>query len=137
MKKRNIISFILFLLYLGFVAWCCFGHFDSLPNISRNIFGFPTDKVVHFLMFFPFAFLCFASFDYLAKNRWKALLLLVGVLVVGLLVAVSTEAGQSLTTYRAADTLDFKADAIALASASIIILIIILLRKTDKNKLNV
>ncbi len=134
MKKRNIISFILFLLYLGFVAWCCFGHFDSLPNISRSILGFPTDKVVHFVMFFPFAFLCFASFDFLAGKKWKALLLMAAVFVIGLLVATATEAGQSLTTYRSADPLDFKADALALGLASLIIAVIILARKTKTNE---
>ena len=133
MKVRNIISFILFLLYLGFVAWCCFGHFDNLPNVGREILGFPTDKVVHFLMFFPFAFLCFASFDFLSHKRWQALLLLVAVFALGLLVAVATEAGQSLTTYRSGDPKDFMADAIALGAASFIIVIIILLRKTKTN----
>ena len=134
MKTRNIISLILFLLYLGFVAWCCFGHFDNLPNVGREIFGFPTDKVVHFLMFFPFAFLCFASFDFLAGKRWQSLLLLVAVAALGLLVAVATEAGQSLTTYRSGDPRDFAADAIALAAAAFIIIIIILLRKPKTNE---
>ena len=134
MKKRNIISFILFLLYLVLVAWCCFGHFDNLPKVSRSILGIPTDKVVHFIMFFPFAFLCFASFDYLAGKKWKALLLMAVVFIVGLIVATLTEAGQSLTSYRTADPLDFKADAMALGVASLIITVIILARKTKTNE---
>ena len=54
MSKRDRIFFVLFLAYLGLVVWCCFGNFGSMPNVQREMFGIPTDKVVHFVMFLPF-----------------------------------------------------------------------------------
>lgn len=64
MRKRNILTLALLVVYLGMVGWCCFGHFSDLPDIGQdNLFGIPMDKVVHFLMFFPFPILCYLAFS--------------------------------------------------------------------------
>ena len=129
MGRKNIFGLVLFIIYLCLVAWCCFGHFDSLPDVGKDFFGIPMDKVVHFIMFFPFPFLCFWSFDYLAGSRLQGVLLTLGVLLAGCLVAGATEVGQYFTTYRSGDPADFLADFLALASGSVLVLIIFLSSK--------
>ena len=118
MKKRNLIFLFLLLVYLGLVAWLCFGHFEGLPKVQQDFIGIPLDKVVHFLMFLPFPFLCFKAFDYMTKTSWHALLAVLAIFVVGCLIAAATEIGQSHTAYRSGDPNDFLADILALGIAS-------------------
>ena len=124
MKKRNFIYLILLLVYLGLVTWLCFGHFDGLPKVQKDFFGIPVDKVVHFLMFLPFPFLSFKTFDYLAKKPWQAVLASLVIFAVGCAIAAGTEIGQSKTAYRSGDPNDFLADILALGIASIVTLAI-------------
>ena len=124
--RKNVIWFVLFLIYLGFVAWCCFGKFDNMPNVTKEFMGIQIDKIVHFIMFLPFPFLCFRSFSFLATGPWRAILSLVVIFLAGCLIAAGTEIGQSFTANRVADTKDFIADAIALATGTLITLIIYL-----------
>ena len=42
----------------------CFTSSDKLPDIQKTIFGFPTDKVAHFLMFLPFPILFYMAWDH-------------------------------------------------------------------------
>ena len=132
MRNRNRIFLILFLIYLGIVLWCCFGQFDSLPDIQSQILGIPTDKVVHFVMFLPFVFLAYMSFSSMPKKRSQAILLALAALAVGAFIAIATEIGQSFTTYRSGDAWDFVADASGLVLAFIFVLIIILASKRLK-----
>ena len=125
MSKSGRIFLLLFIAYLALVAWCCFGHFDSLPDIQSELFGIPTDKVVHFLMFLPFVFLGYMAFSSLTKKRWQSVLLALAVLGAGALIAVATEVGQSFTTYRSGDPLDLAADACGLALAFIVVIVLI------------
>ena len=53
-QKQKIAFRILFFLYIAAVLYLCFGRFDNAPSIELNLWGIPTDKIVHFLMFFPF-----------------------------------------------------------------------------------
>ena len=53
----------------------------------------------------------------------------VGALAAGALMAVATELGQSLTTYRSGDAWDFAADAAGLGVALVCVLIIIFTNK--------
>ena len=120
MKKHNLIFLILLLVYLGLVAWLCFGHFEGLPKIQKDLFGIPFDKVVHFLMFLPFPFLSFKAFDYLTKKSWQAILALLVIFVIGCGIAAATEIGQSHTAYRSGDPNDFLADILALGIATVV-----------------
>ena len=45
---------VLLILYLGAVAWLCFGSFDNAPSIKESFLGIPTDKLIHFSMFLFF-----------------------------------------------------------------------------------
>ena len=132
MSKRKIIGLVLFLVYLGLVAWCCFGYFDDLPKPTQYILGIPIDKIVHFLMFVPFPFLCYMAFGPERGRSWKSVLTVFIAFLTGCLVAAATEIGQSYTSHRTADPKDFMADAIALAVASLVALVIILLRNNKK-----
>lgn len=125
MKKRNILSLVLFIIYLGAVAYCCFGHFNDIPDIGQdNLFGIPMDKVVHFLMFFPFPILCFMTFAGQTRKSWHTVLTAGVVFLTGCAVAALTEIGQSFTDYRSGDILDFAADVTALALSTFIVTII-------------
>lgn len=114
---------ILFLLYVAGVLLLCFGKFDSTPSVPLELWGIPTDKLVHFGMFLPFPVLAYMAFGQ-KYITIKAALLFTGVtFIVGLLLALGTEWGQAhLTEYRSGDPWDFLADAIALATGSLLVL---------------
>ena len=124
MPRRSIIGSILLLVYLGVLAWCCFGNFESLPSVQKSFFGIPTDKVVHFIMFLPFPMLCFWSFNFIAMKPWKMILAVLAVFLIGCAIAAGTEIVQSFTSYRTADPKDFVSDIIALGVSTLIFLLI-------------
>lgn len=134
LNRINKAALILFILYLAVVGYCCFWDFHSLPNVGPTLLGFPMDKVVHFIMFFPFPILCFLAFDSHTKKPWQALLAVTIVFIVGCLVAAVTEIGQSFTTYRSGDKNDFIADVLAIAVSSVITLTVDLLKMKIKSK---
>ncbi len=124
MRKRRVPALLLFILYLCAVAYCCFGHFNDLPQLGRDsLWGIPMDKVVHFLMFFPFPVFCYAAFRPQNRKGWRVPVAVAIILVVGCAVAAGTEIGQSFTTYRSGDPMDFLADFTALAGASALTLL--------------
>ena len=85
------------------------------------------DKIVHFLMFFPFPFLVFFSFGKRGNKAWKAILKTLLVFAVGCVLAGVTEIVQGKLGYRSADILDFRADGLSLAVASLVTFILRLL----------
>ena len=96
-----------------------------MPDVQRSFWGIPTDKIVHFLMFFPFPILAFLAFDGYSAKPWLSVLGTVAIFAAGILLAVGTEVGQArLTTYRSGDVNDFKADLLALGISSLIVLLI-------------
>ena len=122
--KKNLLFKILLILYLAAVAWLCFGRFENLNDVPKNFWGIPTDKIVHFLMFFPFPILCFLAIDRFTTKWWHSLLFTCAVFLCGCLVAGATELGQLQTSYRSGDITDFYADALALALSSLVVLIV-------------
>ena len=134
MGRRDILFLILFIIYLGLVAWCCFGHFESMPEVRRYILGIPTDKVVHFAMFLPFVILGYPACDFLATGHRRGIIILVLVFLAGLLVALATEKGQSLTSYRSGDPLDLAADVTGLATGAVIVIATLLIKKRVTNR---
>lgn len=123
-NKRRLIGIILLIAYVATVCYLCFGHFDNVPDVPKFIFGIPIDKIVHFCMFLPGPFLLWLSFGDICKKPWHSVLFIICAFLIGCLVAGATEIGQSYTTYRSGDPLDFKADALSVALSSIITLII-------------
>lgn len=120
--NQKILFRILFLLYLTGVLYLCFGRFDNAPSVEWSLFGIPTDKLVHFCMFFPFPLLAFLAFDRYTETARQTLAFMGITLAVGLLLAVGTEWGQAhFTDYRSADPWDFVADTSALVVSSILV----------------
>ena len=122
-RQRLLAARIVFALYLAAIVWLCFGQFDSVPDIPRSYWGIPTDKIVHFLMFFPFPVLAYYAFDRYSDRfgtsvRWTAV-----TFGAGLLIAAGTEVGQArLTSYRSGDIHDFNADFLAIGISTLIVL---------------
>lgn len=113
-------------LYLAALLFLCFGRFSSLPSVPWTIWGIPSDKVMHFLLFIPFPILTFQAF-YRGESPW---LLFLGVIVSGCLLATGTELGQRyLTTYRFGDWKDLLADAVGIAAGSLPLILWIIFQK--------
>ena len=123
MTRRQLLwARILFGLYLVAVAVLCFGKFDGAQAAPRDLWGIPTDKIVHFLMFFPFPILaCLASGGYRGE-RWQATFRTVIAFLAGCAFAAATEWVQTWLSYRSGDPVDFGADALALLLSSAIVL---------------
>ena len=114
---------ILFFLYLGAVLFLCFAKFESLPRAEWTLLGIPSDKVVHFCMFFPFPILAFLAFDQYTHTVPASLGFTALTLAVGILLALATEWGQSyFTDWRKGDPKDFLSDLIALILSSALVL---------------
>ena len=127
-RRQLIISRILFAVYLIAVAVLCFGHFSSTEDVPEYLWGIPTDKIVHFLMFFPLPVLAYLAFDRYREKRPGALLGAVLTFLGGCACAAGTELVQSRLSYRTGDPADFQADVLALAAGTVFILVIILLK---------
>ena len=123
-SRRHKIAFqVLFFLYIALLLFLCFGQFQNVHSIPRTILGIPSDKVVHFCMFFPFPILAFLAFDQYTDTVRQSVLFSGITFVVGILLALGTEWGQAhLTRYRSGDTRDFLADSLALVLGTLIVL---------------
>ena len=119
---------IAFAVYLAAVLVLCFAKFPSTDDVPKELWGIPMDKIVHFLMFFPFPLLAYLAFDRYRERRWSAAPWTGVALAGGALFAAFTELVQSRLSYRSGDPADFKADFIALLICSVIVLIVILLK---------
>lgn len=122
MGEKRVIQKIAFLLYLIAMGYLCFGHFDNMPEVEKTILGIRWDRWVHFLMFLPFPFLLYESFNWPVRIRRHSFLLTAGILAAGCIIAFGTEFIQGLTSYRAYDIHDFYADGAALLISSAIVL---------------
>jgi len=130
MKGRRLIARILFFLYLAAVLVLCFGQFKDAPSVSWTLLGIPSDKLVHFCMFFPFPILAFLAFDKYTETPRSTFLFSGITFLVGVALAFGTEWGQAhLTTYRSGDPLDWVADISALFISTLIVIIWDLLKQ--------
>ena len=130
MKGRRLIARILFFLYLAAVLVLCFGQFKDAPSIPWTLLGIPSDKLVHFCMFFPFPILAFLAFDKYTETPRSTFLFSSITFLVGVALAFGTEWGQAhLTTYRSGDPLDWLADISALFISTLIVIIWDLLKQ--------
>lgn len=129
MTRRQLIwARILFAVYLAAVAFLCFGQFSSTEDVPMDLWGIPTDKVVHFLMFFPFPLLAFLAFGGYQGPVGKAVLKTAVAFLAGCAFAAGTEWVQTRLPYRSGDPVDFQADALALLFSSIIVLLLVLVK---------
>ena len=122
MDKKKLILRVLFFIYLAAVLYLCFGKFENTPNVPWSILGIPSDKLVHFCMFFPFPILAFLAFDRFTNTVPASLAFGGCTLVVGVLLAMGTEWGQAtLTDYRSGDRMDLLADCLALFISTVLV----------------
>ena len=129
MTRRQLIwARILFAVYLAAVAFLCFGRFDSSQDVPMDLWGIPTDKVVHFLMFFPFPLLACLAFGGYRGKPGQAVLKTVLAFLAGCAFAAGTEWVQTRLPYRSGDPVDFQADALALLLSSVIVLLLVLVK---------
>lgn len=113
-----------FVIYLLAVLFLCFGKFENTPDVPWSLLGIPSDKLVHFGMFFPFPILAFLAFDRFTDTP-KSTFLFSGITwVLGLLLAFATEWGQAhLTDYRSGDPWDLLADALAITLSTLLVIL--------------
>ncbi len=134
MKRGTVIFFrIVFLLYIAAVLYLCFGHFDNVPGVKWSYFGIPTDKIVHFGMFFPFVILSNWAIGRRPEKWYLGVLagILLGLL--GLGIAALTEIGQNLLTdWRVGDVADYRADQLAVTISTILVIILNIYRSLRK-----
>ena len=122
-RSQKIAFQVIFFLYVAAVLFLCFAHFEQTPAIEWSLWGIPSDKVVHFCMFFPFPILAFLSFDRYTDSVRSTLLFSGITLLVGFLLAWGTEWGQAhLTDYRSGDPLDLLADGTALVLSTLLVI---------------
>lgn len=129
---RAIIFRILTILYVVAVAWLCFANLSKVPQMPRTLFGLPIDKVVHFLMFFPFPILAFLAYDHLTQTPWQALAALISICAIGGIFAGLTEIIQGQLSYRTKDINDFGADCLAIGLSGLLVFIIDVLKMRKK-----
>ena len=127
-RKQLISARIVFAAYIVAVLVLCFGQFSGSENVPKELWGIPTDKIVHFLMFFPFPLLAYLAFDGYRGGRWTSICRSTVALACGCAFAAFTELVQSRLSYRSGDPVDFQADAIALFASALIVLIVILVK---------
>lgn len=119
--KRTTIFKILTLLYIAAVAVICFANFSSLPTVPGKFLGMDADKVVHFLLFFPFPLLAFYSFPLQKKGLVTTVFCIIAIFIIGAALAGLTEYVQGKLPYRSMDVNDFKADALGMLLSSVIV----------------
>jgi hypothetical protein len=127
-RRQLLIARIVFAVYLIVVGFLCCGKFSGTEKVPLVLWGIPTDKIVHFLMFLPFPALAYLAFDRYQGNRSSSFLWTGVTFLVGCACAAATEWIQSRLPWRSADPVDFQADILALAACSVFILVIILLK---------
>lgn len=120
-RTRTLLFRIAMLIYIAAVAYLCLANFKSLPKVSREFFGIPTDKIVHFCMFFPFPILGFYAYDKYTETPWQALAAIVSVCAFGGIFAGLTELIQGTLSYRSQDIRDFGADCLAIGISALLV----------------
>lgn len=122
-SARALIFRIILLAYILAVGFLCFSNFSGVqPDVPLVILGIPTDKIVHFCMFFPFPILAWYSIDRVPEGMAESIGKIISFAAYGCLFAGLTEIIQGLMPYRSEDINDFYADMIAICVSSLVIL---------------
>lgn len=130
LRKRHIWA-LLFCMYIFMVAYLCFMRPDDLPQVRPDLWGIPVDKVVHFIMFFPYPILAYKAFRPAETKRSRHILVLLIILVTGAGVAMGTEKLQELSEFRSYEITDFYADMAGMAFSALLTSVFILIKKTE------
>lgn len=110
---------VVLVLYLIALGYLCFSSGESLPKQPGFLNFEGSDKLIHFIMFFPFPFLvCLSGGKGLHRPSLKGLL---SILAFGLALGAVTELIQGMLPYRGRDIRDFAADIMAVATGCLIL----------------
>ncbi len=120
-RKTRTLFRILLAVYIGAILFLCFGKFPAGPEVDLTLWGIPTDKLVHFSMFFPFPILTYLSLGRHPETR-RRILTIVQIFLIGILLAVATEWVQYYIPYRSGEWTDLFADSLGLLTSSLILL---------------
>lgn len=114
----------LFLIYLGMVFFFSLHTFTESPvDFSWRLFGVRADRIMHFIMFFPFPFSAWFAFGHKLKemsNRYSYLLLLIS----GIAISTLTEFLQKAMPGREYDLVDLLANYSAIITGSVLVIIL-------------
>ena len=121
MKKKAIWT-IIFIVYLAVVFTLCLVNFGPMDDMPSKIAGIDTDKIVHFLMFAPFPFLCYKVFHRCEGKPYNLVGFVLLALVIGLLLGGGIELLQGAVG-RNTDIMDFRADALGIGCCCVGLLI--------------
>ena len=92
--------------------------FSVVPEVRQEWLGIPTDKIVHFIMFFPFPILMTMVFGKTGWNMKTFLFFIITTVVTGALAGGIIELLQAGTGYRSCDITDFIVDSMGAASGA-------------------
>lgn len=129
MKKGKYISIALFCIYIAAVILLCVIQTDSLPELPKLFLGIPLDKVAHFMMFLPFPILGYMTFHHSGRSKWRDLVILGIICILGAGFALSTERLQAMTSYRSYEVADMIADFTGILTGVTAVIIYILIKK--------
>jgi len=128
---------ILFILYISSVCCLCFLNFSFQEDIDipTYLWGIRIDRVVHFLMFLPYAILAIPVFNLSRRNTSLKTVRCIIITLTGIIFAAGTELIQKyFLITREGDVIDFKADILGLLTGIAIFFIIYpLLTRRMKN----
>lgn len=124
-RRQLLIARIVFAVYLIVVGFLCCGKFSGTEKVPLVLWGIPTDKIVHFLMFLPFPILGTMAFDF--RSWWRALACS---MLMANIVAFLFERLQSvLTSHRITDAKDLNANLLGITLGLLITIVIGLIAK--------
>ncbi len=127
--KKKHIWFLLLCIYVTAVAVLCFMKPEGLPKVSPDFLGIPIDKVVHFMMFFPFPFVAYEAFKPRSTKKSAHIAVLLVMYGIGLALAIGTEHVQGQLGYRSEDIKDFYSDSLGISCSAVLTMIYILIKK--------
>jgi VanZ family protein len=126
-RKKLIVTDTLFVLYLLSVIYLCLMSVDpeEASLLPEFIFGIPTDKLIHFIMFFPLSPLLYLAGKSVVKGGITPFISM----ITSVAFASIVEYLQQLTGYRSFEIYDLFANWLSILISTLIIKIIINIRK--------
>lgn len=120
-KKRSALFKLLFFSYLVILfSLMLITLKTEQMEIPKLLFGIEIDKVVHFILFFPYPFLIWFAFKIPLTKKFNHWIFPV-IAISGLLLAVFTECVQSFNPNRNYDTNDILANVIAIIAGTLLL----------------
>lgn len=112
---------VMLCIYIVGIAYLCFMRPDDIPEMRPDLLGIPIDKIMHFIMFFPYSILAYAAFRPSEKKRALHFAVLAVIVITGAGIAIGTEQIQGLIEYRGNEIKDFYADLAGISCSTLMI----------------